>query len=387
MLIFSCAKEDPVTPTTEFKYAYSAAVNEIEADNGKLWVGTRIGLFRTDDGGNSWIDFDASHGLPRGGISAMCLKNNKIWVAGATDSIVDGVTNSIGTGLSYSTDNGGTWYYIPQPLPASDWTLINTVTYDIAIINQTVWIASFGGGLMKSDDMGKNWTVRPPDNNNFDPDGNLNHRVFSLLAVGDTLWVGTALGINVSYDAGQTWQTQFTHQNQDAAISGNFVVALHNQQLGNQQNIWAATVETNNPYEERGVSKSSNGGASWETYLEGVFANNFESSDSVLWVATDYGILFTNDGGANWNQFFDIIDSTKNLVIVSQEYYSVCYDADSTSASAGLWVGCSQGLSRTKNLGDNWTIFEFTANSINVLFRKNEELPALDYSYKLRRDF
>lgn len=381
LLIFNCDKEEPVAPTTEFQYAYSNSVNEIRSFKGSIWVGTSIGLFRSDDGGNNWISFRETSGIAKGGISALYIKNNVIWVASAYDSLIDGATFAVGAGLSYSTDYGGTWRHIPQPLPQSDWTLINTITYDIEIIGNTIWIASFGGGLMKSSDMGESWTVRPPDNKNFDPDENMNHRVFSLLAVGDTLWVGTAEGINISYDAGETWVSQFTRQNQDQPISGNFVVALHKQQLGTQQNIWAATVETDNPYEERGASKTSNSGTSWETYLEGVFVNNFESSDSTFWAASDYGVLFTDDGGASWNQYVNIVDSTKKLVIATQDYFTVCFESDTTSLSQGLWFGCSQGLAHSSDNGNHWSISEFLTSTNSNFILKNRELSIKNNSY------
>ena len=111
--------------------------------------------------------------------------------------------------------------------------------------------------------------------------GNLNHSVFSIYASDDTtIWVGTAGGINKSTDGGTSWR-KFSHQNQAKPISGNFVVALKEQQLVNQRIIWAATVNAEDNNEIKGVSYSSDSGESWVTTLLGEFAHNIAFNDSI----------------------------------------------------------------------------------------------------------
>ncbi|MDW7680930.1 MAG: hypothetical protein SCK70_10220, partial [bacterium] len=166
----------------------SNSITDIVAvDENTIILGTGKGLAITRDGGESWVTYTHKQGIGRGGVSAVAVKDSMIWIATAFDSLVNDEHYAAGGGLSYSNDLGATWTHLPQPLPGNNWTVINNVTYDIAIIDSTVWIASFGGGLMKSSDMGKSWQVRPPDGYNFNPDEYLSHRVFSLLAVGDTL--------------------------------------------------------------------------------------------------------------------------------------------------------------------------------------------------------
>ncbi len=321
-------------------------------DEQTIWIGTGEGLSKSTDGGQSWVTFTEKDGLGRGGVSAMAMSGSIIWVATAFDSLVaNGDHLPAGGGLSYSTDGGQNWTHIPQPLPNGDWTLVQNVTYDIAIIDSTVWIASFGGGLMKSSDLGQSWVVRPPDDYNFNPDQYLNHRVFSLLAVGDTLWVGTAEGINVSYDAGKTWTTQFTHQNQEQPISGNFVVSLARQAIGNRQIIWAGTANAEGSDEFRATSWTEDGGRTWKNALPGKFAWNFAFDGNAVYACTDSGLWKSPDAGATWDVFPQIIDPDKQEKVYSIEYYSA-----GISPSKRLWVGTADGLATSADNGLHWAI-------------------------------
>ena len=193
--------------------------------------------------------------LPEGGISAMdILADNKTMVA------IAGSKNDmpIGKGLALTTnatDGVISWLYYRQPIDLQsqdtiDWaggrynfaclpitvTQAN-VTYDIALSDEYAWIASWAGGLRRNNFAGSGWkrVPLPMDdqfklntcedssyttviNKEFSPDqpeysknvlkdyelnprdpadeGNHNHKTFSVLVYGDTIWVGTANGIN-----------------------------------------------------------------------------------------------------------------------------------------------------------------------------------------------
>jgi len=320
-------------------------------DENTILLGTGKGVSKTMDGGKTWKTYSEEQGIGRGGVSAIAVKDSIIWVATAFDTLILEEHEPAGGGLSYSTDYGETWTHIDQPFPRSGWTIVNNVTYDIAIIDSTIWIASFGGGLIKSPDMGKTWVVRPPDNYNFNPDQYLNHRVFSLLAVGDTLWVGTAEGINVSYDAGQTWETQFTHQNQEQPISGNFVVSLALQQVDDQQIIWAGTANAEDPEETRATSWTTDGGITWKTAIEGKFAWNFAFDGNIVYVATDSGLWKSPDGGETWDVYPQVIDNASMEKFYTIEYYSIGITPNNI-----LWVGSADGLAYSDDNGINWSI-------------------------------
>jgi photosystem II stability/assembly factor-like uncharacterized protein len=235
---------------------------------------------------------------------------------------------------------------VPQPGP----TNVQNVTYDIALLDGTVWITSYGGGLQKSDNLGVTWEVVTPDTFFFDPLDNLNHRAFSAITVDSVLWVGTAGGINKSLDRGRTW-VNFSHQNQPQPISGNFVVALAHQRYGGKDVLWGATVNAEDPNEFRAVSKSIDGGLSWSTTLEGEFAHNFAFDDSVVYVATDNGLFKSIDGGATWAVFPQVRDRASGEAFYSTEIFAAAVGAD-----GALWVGGSDGLAITRDNGLSWKI-------------------------------
>ena len=339
-------------PISGFK---SNSITDIVAVNDTIiWMGTSKGISRTEDGGQTWKTYSDKHGLGRGGVSAIAWNDTIIWVATAFDSVQPGGEHlAAGGGLSYSKNGGATWAHVGQPLPGGDWTVVQNVTYDIALIDSAIWTASFGGGLMKSTDMGQTWETRPPDNFNFNPDEYLNHRAFSLLAVGDTLWCGTADGINVSYDAGQTWGTKFQHKEDSPTISGNFVVAIDRQKTDEREIIWAATINAEEEDEYRAVSCSDDGGLTWKIQLERKFSYNFAFNDEAVYVATDSGLWKSSHYGDvdSWDVFPQIDDVGGKEKIYTVEYYAIAISPNNT-----LWVGSGDGLAISTDEGINWTI-------------------------------
>jgi len=322
-------------------------VTDIAASGGVIWFGTGHGLSRTTDNGKTFESFGTKHGLNRGSISALWVSGDTIWVASAGDTItkVSDAPLSFGTGLSVSVDGGMNWTKFPQP----GVTPVQNVTYDIAVLNGVVWITSFGGGLQKSEDWGQTWTVVPPDSFLFDPSKNLNHRPFSAIAVNNVLWVGTAGGINKSTDGGKTW-TNFNSTNQEQPISGNFIVAMAHQKTATRDIVWAATWKATGEDEYYAVSKTENGGLTWQTMLRDEKAHNFAFDDSVVYVATDNGLYKSIDYGETWYLFPRITDTITGDKVYTNEAYSAYGE------NGVLWIGTADGLARTGDNGYTWDI-------------------------------
>ncbi|MEJ2055952.1 MAG: hypothetical protein P8X42_18725, partial [Calditrichaceae bacterium] len=327
-----------------------------------LWAASGYALNKTTDGGENWQIFTRDQHKSKGGISAIgYMDDQTLWIATAFDTSAAGDDLSAGGGLSYTRDNGATWTHISQPIDSVDedeysptTTNIQNITYDIAFIDSTIWIASFGGGLRRSDDMGQTWRVVTTDGQPFeplDPIFGYNHRAFSLLAENGNLWVGTAQGISKSSDNGLTWE-RFTSSNQEKPISGNFVVALAYQSYNNT--IWAATIEAVDTSEVRAVSKSTNGGQTWQVMLEGNFAHNFGFDGPKVYVAADEGLFVSEDGGKTWYESGDIRSPESRDELFFEEYYSVTIQE--TGLAKRLWVGTSRGLALTENNGNTWSI-------------------------------
>jgi photosystem II stability/assembly factor-like uncharacterized protein len=373
----------------------SNSVSDILVQQDTVWFGTDRGLSFSSDAGTTWTNFSGNNSFSTKGISAIAIKDNNIWVASSYSIKFEDDDIPVGDGLHYSTDHGVTWSFSPQPVDhgtvdtlfyGSNNKIIalaatatqGNITYDIALTKNTVWIASFYGMLRKSIDTGKTWqrVILPPDNLDYidtnmalnfafdlSPSAgklktreNLNHRVFSLYASDDTtIWVGTAGGINKSTDGGVSWQ-KFSHQNQNYAISGNFVVALKEQILPTHRIMWAATVNANDPDETKGVSYSTDGGETWKTTLLGEWAHNIAFKDSIVYIATDDGLFRSSDFGESWIRSGSIYDPSNLQRFVSTECYGVGVKGDT------VWYGGSEGIAYTLDspsrlFGSTWKIF------------------------------
>ncbi|RMD93479.1 MAG: hypothetical protein D6814_15590 [Calditrichaeota bacterium] len=348
-------RQEPIASTFEAQFLqslsglHSNSITDIVVHNGWIWLGTGKGVSLSKDGGQTWQTFTKEDGLGRGSLSAIAVNDTIVWVATAFDSLTkDAGELPTGGGLAYSLDFGQSWTWVPQPGP----TPVQNVTFDIALHDDgSVWITSWGGGIQRTFNLGQTWEVVPPDTFFFDPLANLNHRGFAVVSANGVLWVGTAGGINKSLDNGHTW-TNFRHQNQVSAISGNFVVALAVQNYHEQQYIWAATVNAEDPDEFRAVSVSDDGGFSWRTVLEGQFAHNFAFDDSVVYVAADGGLFKSIDFGETWAKFPEIEDRAQHITYLSQELFTVAVAPGHT-----LWVGGPDGLAKTTDDGLTWQIF------------------------------
>ncbi len=333
-----------------------------------IWAATGYGLNKgvydpkTDSW--KWQNFHEEDYIGRGGVSAMAyMDDSTLWIATAFDTTIHEDNLPAGSGLSYTRDNGRTWHHVPQPVDSryvTDYnpttTVVQNLVYDIAFVDSTIWIASYGGGLRRSDDMGRTWQVVTTDGIYFSSGDNLNHRAFSLLSVEDTLWVGTAEGISKSADNGSTWQRFLSKGNDEQTISGNFIVSLAYQPDAHA--VWAATVEAVGNEERRGVSRTVNGGKIWQRLLmdEGIFAHNFAFNGKEVYIPSDQGVWYRSQDDADWQVITTLSDPVSGEALVQEEYYSAA--VQHYNGQDRLWLGSSDGLA-TRLLGSAnapWTI-------------------------------
>lgn len=358
------------------------------------WFATGGGLSKTADFGESFYTYyPGDNQLPKGGISAIAVQDSIIWVAGVFDSSTVEGEMQTGGGLAYSKNYGESWTYIPQPVDSSSdktdiWngdtvsflpitTPVNNTTWDIAInrINTDsiyVYITSWAGGIRRSCDFGKSWQRLPLPSDDLDmllcsdeidfeinprdpaQQGNHNHKGFSVIAYGDTLWVGTADGVNlgiIESDDCIRWQ-KFNAQNSN--LSGNFIVALARQYYNGRETIWVGALTAEGSNEIRAVNKTTDGGLSWTRTLVGERVYNFAFDGPVVYVCTERG-LFKSIDGENWALFDHAVDMDKNEYLFSEDVYAA--GVDTREGSAYLWLGTSDGIAKTANDGISWTTF------------------------------
>ncbi len=408
----------------------SNVISEIKLQgDSTVWLGTGQGLAMMQDSISVFamdsftIEEPYTIMLLTDGISAIAVNDSSIIVAGATD---DGVT-PVGAGFYFAEDALDptiSWIHFSQPIDNQTDTLAgfadkffralpvtvanNNVTYDAAISDDYIWITSWAGGLRRIPLQNlagdSSWTRVPlplddmdvlttcsdtsyADNilkdyylNPRDPldDGNHNHKAFSVLAYGDTVWVGTANGINRGL-LGQNGCIDWVHFSfpQDG-ISGNFVVGLARQVWGNIDIIWAVTMNAEDQGEERGLSYTIDN-STWHTALIGERIYNVYAKDSLVFAASENGlwksIIDDPHDTPMWALFEPAIQAIlleDSLVfdtdeILTNEVISFAFDNRSYYSQAVLWLGTLDGLARSSDIeGSNWQIFraEYDPNKI-----------------------
>lgn len=321
------------------------------------------GIAYSDDQGLTWTRSTRQNGMGKGGISALDVRDGVIWAASGFDTLTSQGTLPAGGGVGYSLDGGESWQWFRQPVDTLGETAykpttthVQNITYDLALTENAVWIASFGGGLRKSTDNGQTWEVITVNGAAFDALGDLTHRAFSVIYDGQAVWAGTAGGVHKSSDGGRSWTT-FSHRNQDAPVSGNFVVALGKQETASRELIWASTwpttTESGDETEFKAVSRSDDGGLTWSTMLEGESVHNFAFDGPVVYAATDHGVFMSPDYGDTWAVYPVITDAERRVTVYDEEINCVA-----AGVASALWVGTSDGLAMTRDNGLSWTVFQ-----------------------------
>jgi len=386
---FRLAKPTLDSDNTFLGLASNSVTEIVSQGNSLMWFATGGGLSMSPDFGQTFVSFyPGLNNLPRGGISAIAVKGDTIWVAAVFDSLIQSYGyQQTGGGLAFSIDKGKNCTFVPQPIddPAdnsAEWnnqsvsflpvtTPINNTTWDIAITDDYVYIVSWAGGIRRSADMGQTWQRIPlpsDDLNNLDcddlidfeinprdpPDGNHNHKGFSILAYGDTIWIGTADGINLGIVESPECISWRKFNAQNSAISGNFVVAIDRQLWKGKETIWAATLTVGESGEYRAVSKTSDGGLTWTTTLVNERPYNFAFQDSIVYVCTERG-LFKSIDGENWAIYTPIADIASGEQILTQYFYAA--EVDRREGPTYLWVGTGDGVAKTASDGLTWTVY------------------------------
>ena len=406
----------------------------IPQEDNLVWLGTGSGLAVLRDTSSIFTissNIDISPGpltniTPKGGVVALTSYRKTLFAAFATS----GEDITIGNGLIYSNDATGNsidWTYFEQPIDTEADSLAPfakrffkglpitvkeaNVTYDAAISGNYIWITSWAGGLRRYNISQKVWErvplpqdsdqilntcesasyndtsvgyilkdfyLNPRDpwdgssikNSDTKSYGNHNHKAFSVIAFGDTVWVGTANGINRGL-IGESGCVNWTHYTVNDGLSGGFVVDLERQVVNGHNVIWAASV-TAGQGEKSAVSFSNDNGESWHSTLINERVYNITAADSIVLVASKSGLWKTvTDNPLDIAKPWAKYNPAKQAIqigatgtydmdeILTDEVVGVSYDKRPYfSSSATIWIGSWDGLARTlDSKGNNWNIY------------------------------
>ena len=348
------------------------SIEEIVVVGDTIWLATGEGLSRSIDNGDSWTNYYGSEEFGTEQVSTLLYKNGIIYAATWHSEEVAGSPSPTGSGYRYSSDGGETWTIVEQHLDTEADTLISygsniikteaqirrgeNFIRSFGITNNTIWIASFAAGLRKSSDSGLTWekVLLPPDNlDSIKPTdtldffagpkrgskGQLNYIVTAILVINDsTLYVGTAGGINKTTDGGKSW-VKFNSTNQTNPISGNAIWRIRYNESDNS--IWAATNNQEGATEFKAVSRTNNGGESWETFLPGAqtfdIAFLLRTGGSDIVVATANGVYRSSNFGASWTAAPEIFDNVTKVKIASNNFRAVAVNQKENVDE--IWIG------------------------------------------------
>jgi photosystem II stability/assembly factor-like uncharacterized protein len=255
----------------------------------RVYAATLGGVFRSDDGGESWTALNAGLTFP---------SVAEIAVGGKDSDRVYGFTGLSSGGIAYGAglfrrQSGESWTAVagpnvPFPVdavlavdPDDSRTVYAGFTYDTDPLR---------GGIFKSVDTGENWRAITPD-----IESNSVRALTLDPKTPSTLYAILEAGIFKSTDRGESWTNIFP-------ATGAFSIALD---PSNPLTVYMLR------YDDRGweggwleLHKSTNGGEEWQKLAEFIdeafYAIAVDPANPSTLYGNSYRLLRSTDGGATW---------------------------------------------------------------------------------------
>ncbi|MTI88013.1 MAG: hypothetical protein FH748_08600 [Balneolaceae bacterium] len=262
-----------------------------------------------------------------------------------------------------------------------------SVPFSTDIHGNTVFSAVWATGLLRSTDLGNSWerVILPPSYastlhpegsyfwssrftffnediqdtdtatiNRYDPLGDFNLLGFSVLIDSqDRLWYGSAAGINISENAltapidSISWR-HISYDNSSDGLLSNWIIEIdEDPQTGT---IWMTNwIAEGNNASGFGVVSTNDGGQSFEHHLIGERINDIDFKGDYIFAAGDNGLFISPDRGKSWIKQ-SRIKSPNTFIRSSARHFSLAVTTNK------VWVGTSDGIASTSDLGNSWDI-------------------------------
>jgi photosystem II stability/assembly factor-like uncharacterized protein len=270
------------------------------ANDDLFYLGTREGLFRSEDGGENWSSFETGGHVKFTDVSTLEFGPHGVLYAGTLGYEIFALFpgKQVWKHLR-SFDNFGTFWPIWDGRPLYQYSFLEFHPTD----PDTILLGTFPAGIYISQDGGISWQE---SNTNFTWDG-----VFSLTyhpQDANILYAGTYNGVNRSLDGGHTWE-QWDNGWPDEQWTFSIDFDPRNPEI-----MYA--VSKNGENSGRGqpgifmgvVMKSENGGETWQEIMRGLPRDNEyykiivdPYAPDVLYLASQVdGIFISSDAGNTW---------------------------------------------------------------------------------------
>ncbi len=406
------ALDNALTPAVQLAHAATgpaalSAVRALEADpaTGALFAGSNAGVFKSVDGGATWLP--ASRGLPGTDIQDLLMDNQNHTLYAVL----------FGVGLFRSMDGAASWQAIGEGMRASE---LLSIAYDPRTRTMYAGLQSYG--MYSSRDGGSHWetigfglsntTIRQfligdqPGEVFAATDSGIYHTL-SITGTWDLLTgePGQVNAWSLLKDArsGLIYAGTATGVLKIAPTSNGFMVNPSGLQTdvvqslvqdGATGTLYAGTLS--------GVRRSSDGGAAWSAADSGLRSTLVHALlsplDNRLIAGTEGGIFRSADGGASWQAATQspasssvqavLVDQRNNDLYAGMLGGGVFHSANDgetwTPMNAGLnnavvqalgidhglntlYAGTRGGIYRTKLDAVNWSPVSYKLNRMNIL--------------------
>ncbi len=262
-------------------------------------------------------------------------------------------------GLWKSVDGGERWRYSDMLPPY----LVRSMSMSPDFgTDRKVMAATYGGGVVRSDDAGLTWEPANTGIVNAYPDPT----AYVAYPGNPVAYVGTVWGPHISFDDGRTWTVEsvlgVTVWGRAIVPSPNFstdhIVVIGVDQLGSGNPWW--TTYQGHTVSSNGVFFSDNGGLTWmPTQLSGVgihgvaISPGYTSDGTIFAVSLYSGLYRSTDGGLGWER----LEETGPMgCCLARIALSPDYDVDRTLfVSRPVGPVDLRGLYKSTDGGLSWT--------------------------------
>ena len=263
---------------------FALAASPDFAKDRTIYAARASGLYRSTDGGASWLPAYGSLGLQSDLVtSAVAISpdfvRDRTLIAGCSGGVV----------CSY--DAGLTWHVITLPTPPS---IVSCLAFSPRYADDGIaFLSTMEDGVYRSADRGQNWARW-----NF---GLFDLRVLALalspdFARDETVFAGTETGIYVSKSGGRSWRP-LPFPDEAAPVLSLAVLPT----FGQDGVLWAGT-------ESAGLWVSADRGKTWQrsgeevlqASVNGLIVLDQSSTEHQLLALATEGLLLSRDGGGTW---------------------------------------------------------------------------------------
>ena len=334
--------------------------------------------------------------MPEGGSPAFFVNDDIMIISGSKAVYENGRYRPMGTGISWSINDGDIWNYIEQPIDSipdsgvytyETWgnqdsikfkaitVPIYNISYDVEVYNDDIYAASFAGGFRRFNTLQDTlkWELIPLPMDNQDslicneididtykydpvdpPEGSDNHKAFSTFVDNSTIWVGTGDGVNKGIINSEDNCIDWFHYNEDNGLGDRWVVGI---KKDNSDRLWLISwdPEQNTPIPHN-LSYTENSGETWEfiSFFKDINAIVYDLSfhEENIYASTSRGLYRTYNNDIDLWFRFEIEDlngqpSFTDAVYTSHQVQNINY----------LWAGTPDGLFDSYDDGISWTFY------------------------------